>query len=381
MNHQSSENESTHDFGRPLIQRTYRFFFERKPLYEDPWSPEDDAAAKHPAASKLCLRCLQPIPPAPQVWFCPNCGAATGDCNNSMPFLYIFSMGELLRRGVVGKPEKGFLPKLFLVFFSIGQYAVFAPIYWFCMYLKSIGEPIHDGIAPPPNLDSSDAESQEPPTPPQPSNLKQRAAALALSRAFSFCAIVVAGLLAGFVIIAAKERMEQRALQQKMPILRAYLAPLPDEQQMYSKALDEFLNPGGSDWLAAYSKSQDTLAAARAKIQDMTQSVANLVQGMDAKLNELNRWTVSHDTSSGMDMDTIRALRDLLQAEWSRMRPLRVMEIHVLARMDAPLELLQKNPDKWTLLADGSIEFKDTNLFGRFRSLMAEVNWLLERDR
>ena len=164
MNHQPNETQPVPDLGDPLLLRAYRFFFERKPLHADPWTPEDDAAAKHPAASKLCLRCLQPNPPAPQTWFCPNCGAATGDCNNSMHFLYVFSIGEVLRRGVMGKPEegwKGLFEKLFLVLFSFAQYNILAPPYWVWIILKEFGIPLCENTAPPPNLDSSDVKSQD----------------------------------------------------------------------------------------------------------------------------------------------------------------------------------------------------------------------------
>ena len=386
MHRQSDEHHPAPDIGSPLSERVW--YFVNNPLHNDPWTPEDDAAARHPAASKLCLRCLQPNPPAPQVWFCPNCGAATGDCVNAMPFLYVFSIGELARRGVMGKPEKGFFKKLFFVLFPIVQHVPFAPLiliypfvvlaYWFWMYRKAIGKPICDEIIPPPNLDLSDEEARKPPQsprPPPPSSPKQRAAALALSRAFTFCTIAIAGLLIGFAIMTFQERREQNALQQKMPVLRAYLAPLPAKLRNYSDALDAFIFAGGDGWLAAYSKSQETLASARAKIRELEQSNVNLVQSMNAKLNELNRLAVTYDTSSGMDMDTIRTLENLLQAELSRDMSSYADELNGLDAMDALFALLQKNPEKWTREHDGSVSSKDDNLHEKIISLVTEAHW------
>jgi len=59
-----------------------------------------------------------------------------------MPFLYIFPMGEFLRRGVIGPPEKGFWRKLFFVFYAMAQYSFFAPVYWYWMARKASGRPI-----------------------------------------------------------------------------------------------------------------------------------------------------------------------------------------------------------------------------------------------
>ena len=221
MNPQSDENQPALDFGEPLIKRIYNAFF-GKPRRPDPWTPEDAAAANDPFARKICLRCVQPQPRAPQSWFCPNCGEP--DCDNvNKPYLNIFSQGTLLRRLVMGKPEKGlrgFFEKAAFVIYTMLLFPLafawlvslapffwhsifFVPplLYWFWMIRKAVGKPIRDDIVPPPDL--TDAESREPPQPLPPPSPKQRAAALALMRVFTICAIVVAGLLIAFVIVAA----------------------------------------------------------------------------------------------------------------------------------------------------------------------------------
>ncbi len=67
----------------------------------DPWSPDLDAAARAADALPVCHRCLTPfVGPG---WFCANCGAATGPYNNTMPYLNIFSCGEVWRAGFASR--------------------------------------------------------------------------------------------------------------------------------------------------------------------------------------------------------------------------------------------------------------------------------------
>jgi len=64
----------------------------------DPWPAELDAAVRAPDAIPVCHRCTTPceLP----VWFCPVCGASIGPYNNILPFVRIFSFGEVLRSGL-----------------------------------------------------------------------------------------------------------------------------------------------------------------------------------------------------------------------------------------------------------------------------------------
>src|SRR5215203_3437622 len=97
--------------------------------HPDPWPPEVDAAIKDPCAEALCISCL--YPQELHQWFCPHCGYPTGDFVPVMPYLQIFPVAEVLRRGVIGPPERRVGVQLFLIVLSITQYAVFAPLYWF----------------------------------------------------------------------------------------------------------------------------------------------------------------------------------------------------------------------------------------------------------
>ena len=66
-----------------------------------------------------------------------------------MPYLQIFVLAEVLRRGVTGSPERRIGVQVFLALLSITQYAVFAPVYWFWMFRRAQGRPIcHEPVFP-----------------------------------------------------------------------------------------------------------------------------------------------------------------------------------------------------------------------------------------
>jgi hypothetical protein len=106
----------------------------------DPWPWDIELAIKARVAVPLCTNCV--YRQVVRQWFCPRCGFPAGEFVTTMPYLHIFALGESMRRGVMGPPEKGFVRALFLVLFSTCQYGIFAPIYWFWMVRKARGRPI-----------------------------------------------------------------------------------------------------------------------------------------------------------------------------------------------------------------------------------------------
>ncbi len=106
----------------------------------DPWPEEIDHAVRAREAVPLCVNCLCPQDDHP--WFCPHCGYPAGEYVTMMPYLQIFAVGEVFRRGVIGPPEKDFGQKAFFVLSSVGEYFFFAPLYWFWMARKASGKPI-----------------------------------------------------------------------------------------------------------------------------------------------------------------------------------------------------------------------------------------------
>jgi len=63
----------------------------------DPWDAEVVQKLQDPDVQQVCHRCM--TPQEPEAWFCKHCGAAVGPYNNLMPFLNVFSEGEVFRNG------------------------------------------------------------------------------------------------------------------------------------------------------------------------------------------------------------------------------------------------------------------------------------------
>lgn len=106
----------------------------------DPWPAEIAADANRAEAQPLCLNCVTPH--ARHQRFCPTCGYPVDNLLALNPYLQIFVIGEVARRGVQGAPEKRVGVWLFLIVFSGMQYGVFAPVYWYWLLRRAAGRPI-----------------------------------------------------------------------------------------------------------------------------------------------------------------------------------------------------------------------------------------------
>ena len=87
------------------------------PARPDPWDGEVENQLQ--TAPEICPHCSTPQPPT--AWFCEHCGRAVGPYNNLMPFLYVFSEGEVLRNGTQDRLRKSPLIVIgyFLISFNI----------------------------------------------------------------------------------------------------------------------------------------------------------------------------------------------------------------------------------------------------------------------
>ncbi|HRJ47734.1 MAG TPA: hypothetical protein PKY38_10275 [Opitutaceae bacterium] len=70
-----------------------------------------------------------------------------------MPYLQVFVAAEVLRKGVIGAPERKVGVNAFLAIYSIAQYSIFAPFYWFWMIRRASGKPICEEQRKPWGLD------------------------------------------------------------------------------------------------------------------------------------------------------------------------------------------------------------------------------------
>jgi hypothetical protein len=104
------------------------------PPTPDPWDAEVERKLQEPETREICHRCLTPHEPG--TWFCKHCGAAVGPYNNLMPFLNVFSEGEVLRNGVGGRFRNRPLIVIGYFLITLGIFPILAPIYWLSFLLN-----------------------------------------------------------------------------------------------------------------------------------------------------------------------------------------------------------------------------------------------------
>lgn len=127
------------------------------PSTADPWGKEVEEVMNRDDAVPVCHHCF--TPQSHNGWFCPECGAVVGPYCNYMPYLYIFSEGEVLRAGVMERIRRRPLIVLGYIAFSLGMFAVAAPIYWFFLFKNLTRSPHAIDANGPPMLENHDAEA------------------------------------------------------------------------------------------------------------------------------------------------------------------------------------------------------------------------------
>jgi hypothetical protein len=108
------------------------------PQKPDPWDAGIQRGLEEPEAVEICHHCFTPQPP--NAWFCEQCGSAVGPYNNVMPYLNVFSEGEVLRNGATDRLRTNPLIVAGYLLFSLSVYAVFAPVFWF-FFFKNLKRP------------------------------------------------------------------------------------------------------------------------------------------------------------------------------------------------------------------------------------------------
>lgn len=120
-----------------FLYRFIRWVIEA-PRTPDPWTEDTDAAVNGEEAVPVCHHCL--TPQQHHGWFCPACGATVGPYANYMPYIYIFSEGEVMRAGVSAHLRRsalvilGFMLLSLSTFASTGVLIAVLPIYWFLLF-------------------------------------------------------------------------------------------------------------------------------------------------------------------------------------------------------------------------------------------------------
>lgn len=117
----------------------------RAPVPLDPWARETETLGDPAEAQPMCLRCLEPHPEGAE--FCPHCCAPVGQFNNYNPYLYLFSLGDVLRTGTTGPLKRSWITVTGLVLLSLTQYVFLAPIYWILLAVNWRRQ--HRALTPP----------------------------------------------------------------------------------------------------------------------------------------------------------------------------------------------------------------------------------------
>lgn len=92
-----------------VVAAFFRFllWIREAPVTPDPWDAAVEQKLSEPETPEVCSHCSTPQPP--DAWFCEGCGRAVGPYNNVMPFLDVFSEGEVLRNGTTERLRNSWL--------------------------------------------------------------------------------------------------------------------------------------------------------------------------------------------------------------------------------------------------------------------------------
>jgi len=99
------------------------------PRTPDVWGKEVEDAVNDVDAVPVCPRCL--APQKHNRWFCPECGATVGAYCNYMPYVVVFSEGQLLRAGITERIRRSVLLIVGFMLLPLAVLALAAPVYWF----------------------------------------------------------------------------------------------------------------------------------------------------------------------------------------------------------------------------------------------------------
>ncbi len=118
-----------------VVARAYlwvREWSRRLPVPPDPWDSSITEHLDDPDCLPVCHRCL--TPQTHHGWHCPQCGTVVGPYGNYLPYVYLFSLGEVFRNGVQHHLTQSPLVKMGYLALSACEYTLFAPVYWFFLF-------------------------------------------------------------------------------------------------------------------------------------------------------------------------------------------------------------------------------------------------------
>jgi hypothetical protein len=113
----------------------------------EPWGMDVEARLQNEELPPTCPHCSATYSEAD--YFCPGCGESAGQYNNYSPYLYIFTLGDLLRRGTSERFQANWVTITGYLLLSFCYYTVFAPIYWVMLFIN-LRRQGQEAAAPPP---------------------------------------------------------------------------------------------------------------------------------------------------------------------------------------------------------------------------------------
>ena len=100
----------------------------------DPWPAEVDESVRGHEAVMICHHCFTPQQHAG--WLCPTCGVAVGPYNNILPYIRIFSMGEVSRSCMGSDARFTLLTVTGYILLPLLQVPILAPFYYIRLALN-----------------------------------------------------------------------------------------------------------------------------------------------------------------------------------------------------------------------------------------------------
>jgi hypothetical protein len=111
------------------------------PVTPDPWDAGTEEKLADPETQQACHHCSTPLKST--AWFCPHCGSAVGQYNNLMPYVSIFSEGEVARNAMNPRYRNRPLIMVGIVLMGLAVNPLLVPLYGMLLFrkLRSLAKP------------------------------------------------------------------------------------------------------------------------------------------------------------------------------------------------------------------------------------------------
>jgi hypothetical protein len=120
------------------VGRGLSYLWRKVTFGPDPWDAGITEQLEDPRSVPVCHHCFTPQEHGR--WFCSECGRAVGPYNNVMPFISVFSYGEVARNAVYNHVLPSPLTIFGYLCFGLSEYLVDAEKALQCSFRVKLGE-------------------------------------------------------------------------------------------------------------------------------------------------------------------------------------------------------------------------------------------------